>query len=40
MGISGESGKGKTTILNLLLGFLNPAAGHVLINEHPLGLKK
>lgn len=37
LGISGESGKGKTTILNLLLGFLNPAAGHVLINEHPLG---
>lgn len=33
MGISGHSGQGKTTILNLLLGFLNPAEGHILINE-------
>lgn len=33
MGISGHSGQGKTTILNLLLGFLNPAEGHILIND-------
>ena len=29
-GISGESGVGKTTILNLLLGFLNPKKGKIL----------
>ena len=27
LGISGHSGKGKTTILNLLLGFLTPDKG-------------
>lgn len=32
MGISGASGKGKTTLLNLLLGFLEPADGAILIN--------
>jgi ABC-type bacteriocin/lantibiotic exporter with double-glycine peptidase domain len=32
-GISGESGKGKTTILNLLLGFLTPPQGEILINN-------
>ena len=32
-GISGLSGKGKTTILNLLLGFLKPASGEILIND-------
>lgn len=31
-GISGASGKGKTTLLNLLLGFLEPAGGEILIN--------
>ncbi|MEO7307060.1 MAG: ABC transporter ATP-binding protein [Ferruginibacter sp.] len=36
IGITGESGKGKTTILNLLLGFLPPAAGEVLVNETPV----
>ncbi len=35
IGISGESGKGKTTILNLLLGFLPPAKGEILINNIP-----
>ena len=35
-GISGPSGKGKTTIANLLLGFLNQDGGNILINgkEH------
>ncbi|PWU02209.1 MAG: hypothetical protein C5B52_05870 [Bacteroidetes bacterium] len=33
MGISGFSGRGKTTIINLLLGFLEPDSGHVIINE-------
>jgi ABC-type bacteriocin/lantibiotic exporter with double-glycine peptidase domain len=32
LGISGQSGKGKTTILNLLLGFLVPASGEISIN--------
>ena len=36
IGISGPSGKGKTTIANLLLGFLNQDGGNILINgkEH------
>ncbi|MBS1509621.1 MAG: ABC transporter ATP-binding protein [Bacteroidetes bacterium] len=34
--ITGTSGKGKTTIMNLLLGFLEPAAGIVLINGQPV----
>jgi ABC-type bacteriocin/lantibiotic exporter with double-glycine peptidase domain len=37
VGISGASGQGKTTVLNLLLGFLDPAAGQILINDTPLG---
>jgi ABC-type multidrug transport system fused ATPase/permease subunit len=32
-GLCGHSGTGKTTVLNLLLGFLDPAHGHILINE-------
>jgi len=32
VGITGDSGKGKTTILNLLLGFLSPSCGDILIN--------
>ena len=36
IGITGQSGKGKTTILNLLLGFLSPEKGEVLINELPV----
>src|SRR5688572_10532520 len=35
-GIRGESGKGKTTVLNLLLGFLTPGKGEILINGRPL----
>jgi len=32
LGITGESGKGKTTVLNLLLGFLAPDGGEIFIN--------
>ncbi len=32
----GASGAGKTTILNLLLGFLQPDTGRILVNETPL----
>jgi ABC-type bacteriocin/lantibiotic exporter with double-glycine peptidase domain len=43
VGINGMSGKGKTTILNLILGFLEPASGKILVNDvlvSPPGLKK
>lgn len=33
-GLSGISGRGKTTILNLLLGFLEPSTGTISINDH------
>ena len=33
VGLSGASGKGKTTLLNLLLGFLEPDAGAISIND-------
>jgi ABC-type bacteriocin/lantibiotic exporter with double-glycine peptidase domain len=33
VGLSGMSGKGKTTVLNLLLGFLTPQQGAICINE-------
>jgi ABC-type bacteriocin/lantibiotic exporter with double-glycine peptidase domain len=33
IGITGESGKGKTTILNLMLGFLTPGTGEIFIND-------
>ena len=36
IGVSGSSGKGKTTLINLLLGFLAPYAGEIFINEKPL----
>lgn len=34
--IVGESGAGKSTILSLLAGFLEPSAGSILIDGHPL----
>lgn len=36
VGVSAVSGKGKTTLVNLLLGFINPDAGSVSINGAPL----
>ena len=33
LGIAGKSGKGKTTTFNLILGFLTPSSGNVLINS-------
>ena len=33
IGISSASGKGKTTLINILLGFLKPDSGQVLVNE-------
>jgi ABC-type multidrug transport system fused ATPase/permease subunit len=33
MGVTGNSGRGKTTIVNLLLGFLTPASGAIYIND-------
>lgn len=32
-GIKGDSGKGKTTLINLLLGFLQPSKGEIFFNE-------
>jgi len=31
--ITGRSGTGKTTLINLILGFLNPEKGHILFNQ-------
>ncbi len=36
MTLVGVSGAGKTTILNLLLGFLQPDKGRILVNDIPL----
>lgn len=33
IGITGESGKGKTTLFNILLGFLSTASGDIFINN-------
>jgi ABC-type multidrug transport system fused ATPase/permease subunit len=33
IGISGNSGRGKTTIINLLMGFLQPTEGAIYIND-------
>lgn len=35
IGISSPSGRGKTTLINLLLGFLDPAKGDILFNKMP-----
>lgn len=34
-GITGASGKGKTTIMNLLLGFLHASKGEIIVNNIP-----
>ncbi|HTI93888.1 MAG TPA: ABC transporter ATP-binding protein [Puia sp.] len=38
IGISGPSGKGKTTLLNLLLGFLEPDSGEICFNGAATGM--
>jgi len=35
VGLSGASGRGKTTIVNLLLGFIRPREGEILIDGQP-----
>jgi ABC-type bacteriocin/lantibiotic exporter with double-glycine peptidase domain len=43
VGISGESGKGKTTLIDILLGFLSPQSGKILFNNkevHSTEIKK
>jgi ABC-type multidrug transport system fused ATPase/permease subunit len=40
IGIDGHSGKGKTTLLNILLGFITPQTGKVLINQQPLNAEQ
>jgi len=35
IGITGDSGIGKTTLLNILLGLLTPECGEILINHNP-----
>jgi ABC-type multidrug transport system fused ATPase/permease subunit len=35
IGIDGHSGKGKTTLINILLGFMSPQTGRILINQQP-----
>ncbi|OKS87165.1 ATP-binding cassette domain-containing protein [Mucilaginibacter polytrichastri] len=37
-GISGFSGRGKTTLINMLLGFINPAYGEICINTLPVDM--
>jgi ABC-type bacteriocin/lantibiotic exporter with double-glycine peptidase domain len=36
VGIDGRSGKGKTTLLNILLGFMSPQTGQIHINQQPV----
>lgn len=40
IGLSGLSGKGKTTLINLLLGFLSPDDGYILINDRVSNLQE
>jgi ABC-type bacteriocin/lantibiotic exporter with double-glycine peptidase domain len=40
VGVSAASGRGKTTLINLLLGFLTPDAGFIYINERPADTAK
>ncbi len=36
VGLSGISGVGKTTLINLLLGFISPASGEIIFNGKPV----
>lgn len=36
VGISGPSGAGKTSLINILLGFLQPGSGTIYVNGHPM----
>jgi ABC-type multidrug transport system fused ATPase/permease subunit len=38
MGIIGESGSGKTTFINILLGFLNPSSGNIYVDSKDIHL--
>jgi ABC-type bacteriocin/lantibiotic exporter with double-glycine peptidase domain len=40
IGIAGKSGKGKTTVLNLIIGFLSPSHGTILLNGEPASLRE
>ena len=33
VGINGDSGKGKTTLIDMLLGFLSPQSGNIFFND-------
>ncbi len=39
VGVIGESGQGKTTLIRLLLGLITPSSGHILINNEILTAK-
>lgn len=39
LGLKGKSGIGKTTLFNILLGFLDPSAGKLLVNGKPAAKK-
>ncbi|HEY2728234.1 MAG TPA: ABC transporter ATP-binding protein, partial [Parafilimonas sp.] len=36
IGLSGESGRGKTTLIDILLGFLSPQSGTIIFNNEPI----
>ena len=35
--ISGESGAGKTSLLRMIAGLMNPDSGNIIFNQEPLG---